>query len=138
MMAGLWGQVVPADVLSRHTLTESTDFFSVGRSSSLSVELRELIVKDTGLRLRLDYMFGASTLQGMTELVQDIRPEVDTPPQRMVGDKIDWDCETMTPLPDTKDHTCDFSNNTAGFHTTTPKSYHFDRRHRPARSRPAY
>lgn len=113
MMAGLWGQVVPVDVLSRHALTERSDFFSVGGSSLLLVEIRELIVKETGVRLRLDYMFGASTLQGMADLIQDTRLEVETSAQRAVGDKIDWDRETMPPLPDTEDHTCALPNNAA-------------------------
>lgn len=116
MMAGLWSQVVPVDVLSRHALTERSDFFGVGGSSLLLVELRELIVKETGVRLRLDYMFGASTLQGMAELIQDARLEVETPTQRMVGDKIDWDCETMPPQPDTEDHTCEPPNDAAESH----------------------
>ncbi|KAG6354171.1 hypothetical protein INS49_004775 [Diaporthe citri] len=115
IMAGMWSQVVPADVLSRHALTEGSDFFSVGGSSLLLVELRELIVKETGVRLRLDHMFGASTLQGMAELVQDTRLEVDTPTQTMVGDKIDWDYETTPPLPDTQNHTCDLPSDAPEF-----------------------
>lgn len=114
MMAGLWSQVLPVDVLSRHKLTERSDFFSVGGSSLLLVELRELIVKETGVRLRLDYLFGASTLQSMADLIQDTRLEVETPTQRVVGDKIDWDRETMPPLPDMEHHTCDLPNNGTG------------------------
>lgn len=116
LMAGLWSQVVPVDVLSRHSLTEKSDFFGVGGSSLLLVELRELIIKETGVRLRLDYMFGASTLQGMANLIQDARLEVETPAQRVVGDKIDWDHETTPPLPDTEDHTSDLLNNASECH----------------------
>lgn len=120
MMAGLWGQVLPVDVLSRHALTEKSDFFGVGGSSLLLVELRELVFKETGVRIRLDYMFGASTLQGMTELIQDARLKVNTPSQRVVGDKIDWGFETSPPLGNTQRQNRDVPTIAAECHQAQP------------------
>lgn len=110
MMAGLWAQVIPGDVLSNHVLTEDSDFFNVGGSSLLLVELRELIEKEASVRLRLDYMFGASTLQGMAELIQLARLVVETATQKVFSDQIDWDHETTPLLPGTDDHECDLTN----------------------------
>lgn len=109
ILTGLWTQVIPSGVLSNHVLTEDSDFFNVGGSSLLLVELRELIEKEASVKLRLDHMFGASTLQGMAELIQRARLEVKTT-QKVFSDQIDWDHETTPPPPGTDDHECDLPN----------------------------
>lgn len=82
----LWGEVIPRDVANHHNLSSDSDFFNVGGSSLLLVNLRTLIQKQFDVDLPLVRLFEASTLGGMAALLGNNQ-------EMPKSNLIDWDSE---------------------------------------------
>ncbi|RAH75492.1 uncharacterized protein BO66DRAFT_467184 [Aspergillus aculeatinus CBS 121060] len=91
-MKGLWEEVIPEELWSHHRVDSQTDFFHVGGSSMLLVDLRALISNRIGTSIPLIRLFESSTLKGMALLIART-----TPGDTTVG-VLDWKTETsLTP-----------------------------------------
>ncbi|KAI6355345.1 copper-binding transcription factor [Pyricularia grisea] len=87
----LWKQVIPSDVSSKYSITPRSDFFHVGGTSLLLVNLQSLIRKKHGSAPPLHAMFESSTVASMTDLVLSDNPSGN-------GALIDWAQETSIPM----------------------------------------
>ncbi|CAG8958435.1 hypothetical protein HYFRA_00011112 [Hymenoscyphus fraxineus] len=87
-----WSQVIPAEIFAsyRIDMNSDSDFFHVGGSSLLLVQLQSHIHNDFGCHLDLAQMFGSSSLRGMVALIQEKK-------SGLLGESsvIDWDDETQ-------------------------------------------
>lgn len=90
----LWKEVIPSDVSNQYSITPQTDFFHVGGTSLLLVNLQGLFEKKYGKAPPLRKIFESSTLTGMTALLfSDGTPD----DQASLPTIIDWDDETSLP-----------------------------------------
>ncbi|KAK2051856.1 putative polyketide synthetase [Colletotrichum caudatum] len=69
---GLWTQVISREVLSQYQITKESNFFHVGGSSILLVQLREAVVSSLGTRVSLFQLFESSTLAEMAAVVASL------------------------------------------------------------------
>ncbi|PYI16870.1 beta-ketoacyl synthase domain-containing protein [Aspergillus violaceofuscus CBS 115571] len=91
-MKGLWEEVIPEELWSHHRVDSQTDFFHVGGSSMLLVDLQARISNRIGTSIPLIRLFESSTLKGMALLIARTAPGDTT-----VG-VLDWKTETsLTP-----------------------------------------
>lgn len=90
-MWNLWKQVIPSDVASQYSITPQSDFFHVGGTSLLLVNLQTLITKEHGRAPPLHAMFEASTVAAMTDLVLSDDASGNN------SALIDWEQETSIP-----------------------------------------
>ncbi|KAJ4294702.1 hypothetical protein N0V88_004936 [Collariella sp. IMI 366227] len=88
----LWEQVIPGELLTGREVNPSTDFFHVGGSSILLVELQALIKERLGVAVSVQQLFQGSTLETMAALV-------DGAPAQKYDAAVDWEGEAGL-LPD--------------------------------------
>lgn len=81
----LWERVIPGQVL-RGEIDAMTDFFHVGGTSLLLVELQALFKEKLGSAPTVQQLFQSSTLEGMASLVEGAPAEENSLP-------ADWDAE---------------------------------------------
>ncbi|KAK2030524.1 PKS-NRPS hybrid [Colletotrichum zoysiae] len=98
----LWEQVISHEVLSQYIINKESDFFHVGGSSILLVQLRAELEKIFERKVSLFRLFEASTLGGMAALLVPTSPVAD-PSSGNIGaitsgiesdQSIDWEAET--------------------------------------------
>ncbi|KAM0334359.1 hypothetical protein ACHAQA_001385 [Verticillium albo-atrum] len=101
----LWEAVISHEVLSQHQISKNSDFFHVGGSSILLVQLRAELERSFDTTVSLFQLFEASTLGEMAALFTTPCSTVD-PSSRTVqaqnpgtgatkqGQEIDWETET--------------------------------------------
>ncbi|KAK1960815.1 PKS-NRPS hybrid [Colletotrichum sublineola] len=85
----LWKEVIPSDVVSQYSVDPLSDFFHVGGTSLLLVNLQGLFEKNYGKGPPLHEMFESSTIADMTDL---LFPEGTT--GNAACTTIDWTTET--------------------------------------------
>ncbi|KAH8767210.1 hypothetical protein F5883DRAFT_670436, partial [Diaporthe sp. PMI_573] len=61
-LAGIWVDIIPEEIMRLHSITPDADFFHVGGTSILLLELREHIRLKFGVDLTLVQLFKSSTL----------------------------------------------------------------------------
>lgn len=98
----LWEEVISPEILSQHQVTPDSDFFHVGGTSMLLVQLRAKIQQTFGVsNISLFQLFDASSLKAMANLIQTpeaARNEQDATMQQAKEDQpIDWQEETALP-----------------------------------------
>ncbi|RHZ44289.1 uncharacterized protein CDV56_102026 [Aspergillus thermomutatus] len=97
----LWQCVLPEEVVRHVGIRASSDFFSVGGTSMLLVQLQQKIIERCHVSLTLLDLFRTSTLSGMARVLQRaLGPESDVP-DTTDGDQfksIDWARETAFEL----------------------------------------
>ncbi|KDN70032.1 putative polyketide synthase [Colletotrichum sublineola] len=96
-LSGLWGQVISREVLSQYHITKESNFFHVGGSSILLVQLRAAIESSFGTKATLFQLFESSTLAGMAAIIASPSSQalLKTPgPQVAPIMEIDWEKET--------------------------------------------
>ena len=69
----LWESILPRDIVDYEGITSSTDFFRVGGSSLLLVNLQQLIQKEFETSIQLAQLFETSTLGSMAYRLQPPR-----------------------------------------------------------------
>jgi hybrid polyketide synthase/nonribosomal peptide synthetase ACE1 len=93
----LWQCVLPEEVLRHVDIRSSSDFFTVGGTSMLLVQLQQKIIERCHVSITLLGLFRMSTLSGMARILQrSLGPESDIP-DLTDGDQfksIDWARET--------------------------------------------
>jgi hybrid polyketide synthase/nonribosomal peptide synthetase ACE1 len=67
----LWQEAVPQDIISRHSVGSTSDFFHIGGSSLSLMTLQALLKDRLNLSISLQQLFEASTLQGMAHRIQN-------------------------------------------------------------------
>lgn len=82
----LWEIVIPEELVSLHHIDADTDFFSIGGSSMLLIELQHKIREHLNVSVPLLELFQASTLRSMARLLG--MEELES------NDQIDWTAET--------------------------------------------
>ncbi|EHK20225.1 putative PKS-NRPS protein [Trichoderma virens Gv29-8] len=93
----LWEKVIPSQLLSQTELKGNTDFFHVGGTSLLLVELQSQF-KQIGFSPSIQELFGQSTLEGMASLVEGKSSAHE------IDQHLDWETEAaLLPL-DTYQH----------------------------------
>lgn len=90
----LWAQILPREVVGARMqhMTARSDFFRLGGSSLLLLQLQRLVEDEFDVRLSLPDLFGASSLAGMTALVCSSSTR-STSPVEKDHPHIDWACE---------------------------------------------
>ncbi|CAI6236720.1 unnamed protein product [Periconia digitata] len=81
-----WEEVIPSEVLGVHRITSESNFFHVGGTSLLLIQLQRALERESGATLTLLSMFESVTLQDMASLLPGQHRRVET--------SIDWDEET--------------------------------------------
>ncbi|RFU80561.1 acyl transferase acyl hydrolase lysophospholipase [Trichoderma arundinaceum] len=82
----VWERVIPSHLLQQVEIKEYTDFFHVGGTSLLLVELQSLF-KQLGYKPSIQELFSLSTLEGMASLIEGNSNIVTTKEQ------LDWESE---------------------------------------------
>ncbi|KAI0378982.1 amino acid adenylation domain-containing protein [Hypomontagnella monticulosa] len=85
----IWKEVISEKVIKSHSVGPDTDFFHVGGTSLLLLELRARIRAELDVELSLVEMFVSSTLSGMACMIDSQGRQ--SPPTAT----IDWDQETQ-------------------------------------------
>ncbi|KAK4130807.1 putative PKS-NRPS protein [Trichocladium antarcticum] len=88
----LWEQVIPGQLLAGREISPTTDFFHVGGTSLLLVELQALLKKKLGAAPSVQQLFQASTLETMAALA-------DGTAEKITDGHVDWEAEAGL-LPD--------------------------------------
>jgi hybrid polyketide synthase/nonribosomal peptide synthetase ACE1 len=83
----LWEQVIPGQLLAGREISPTTDFFHVGGTSLLLVELQALLKEKLGVAPSVQQLFQASTLETMAALAADV------PAERNTDGPVDWEAE---------------------------------------------
>ncbi|KAH8880972.1 beta-ketoacyl synthase domain-containing protein [Thozetella sp. PMI_491] len=91
-MKALWEEVLPGGLFNFRNLVPETDFFQVGGTSLLLVEIQAQIQKQFRVSAPLADLFSACTLGSMAR-------HLDTQGAVENETKIDWDLETKPPPP---------------------------------------
>lgn len=83
----LWKLVIPEELTGLHDISASSDFFSIGGSSLLLIELQANIRKELGISVPLLKLFQSSELRAMAQCLEV---------QETSGSdqEIDWNAET--------------------------------------------
>ncbi|RYP91124.1 hypothetical protein DL770_002747 [Monosporascus sp. CRB-9-2] len=84
----IWGDIIPGNVANACRIAPGTDFFHVGGTSLLLLELRRRIRAEFNVDLHLITMFDTSTLEAMAYAIEG-RNE-----QQLPAIMIDWEHET--------------------------------------------
>ncbi|KAK2003782.1 putative polyketide synthetase [Colletotrichum falcatum] len=116
-LLGLWTRVISREVLSQYQITKESNFFHVGGSSILLVQLRAAIESSFSTRATLFQLFEASTLAGMAAVVASLSSQVSSEalgPQATSTTEVDWEGETSIPpeLVKVRGERCHFGNPT--------------------------
>ncbi|KAI1304521.1 PKS-NRPS hybrid [Xylaria venustula] len=94
----LWEGILSKEIVSRHQITTSSDFFHVGGSSMLLIKLRADIQDTFSVSVSLFQLFDASTLGGMAALINELSNKGGSDSPQDQGQstdvEIDWDSET--------------------------------------------
>ncbi|TDZ24970.1 Polyketide synthase-nonribosomal peptide synthetase [Colletotrichum orbiculare MAFF 240422] len=94
----LWQQLVSPEVLSQYQITRDSNFFHVGGSSVLLVQLRAQVEAVFGTNVTLYQLFESSTLAGMAAVVSSLSsPSSGGGTQAAPAADIDWEEETSVP-----------------------------------------
>ncbi|KAI1151384.1 hypothetical protein F4825DRAFT_477076 [Nemania diffusa] len=94
IMCDLWEAVIPQELMNMHHLNSCSDFFTVGGSSILLIELQHKIRQQLGVSIPLLQLFQSSQLGVMAQLL-------DTESSIMDASQVDWNAETeLIPLID--------------------------------------
>ncbi|PYI00038.1 beta-ketoacyl synthase domain-containing protein [Aspergillus ellipticus CBS 707.79] len=88
-MKTLWEEVIPSDLLSQHQIEKDTDFFHVGGSSMLLVELQTRMSEGLQTPIPLIQLFESSTLEAMALLIAKSSDAAG-----VKSNSIDWEAET--------------------------------------------
>lgn len=80
----LWEKVIPATVLAQRPITAETDFFHIGGSSLMLVELQSLF-KELGRIPSVQQLFQSSTLGAMAAIIEG--------PAEEAAHSMDWETE---------------------------------------------
>ncbi|KAH8897379.1 amino acid adenylation domain-containing protein [Thozetella sp. PMI_491] len=91
-LKNIWTDVVSIKIAQRHAIDSTTDFFHVGGTSLLLLELRRRVQVEFGVGLPLVDMFNMSTLASMAQMI-----EAGHARQLGAGTHINWDHETDLP-----------------------------------------
>ena len=83
----LWEMVIPEELVSLHHIDAGSDFFSIGGSSMLLIELQHKIREHLNVSVPLLKLFQASTLRSMAQLL-GIEEELES------NNQINWAAET--------------------------------------------
>ncbi|KAI1193519.1 putative PKS-NRPS protein [Nemania serpens] len=81
----LWQKVIPATVLAQRPITAETDFFHIGGSSLMLVELQSLFQKELGRIPSVQQLFQSSTLGAMVATIEGAAEEA--------AHSLDWEAE---------------------------------------------
>ncbi|KAI9927011.1 hypothetical protein MW887_003392 [Aspergillus wentii] len=87
-LRSLWESVIPGELVSIHQIDADSDFFSIGGSSMLLIELQHKLKEQLGISVPLLNLFQANTLRSMARIL-DMEDEAE-----INNDRIDWDAET--------------------------------------------
>ncbi|KAF4824807.1 Polyketide synthase-nonribosomal peptide synthetase [Colletotrichum siamense] len=92
----LWSQLISLEVLSQYQITKESNFFHVGGSSILLVQLRALIENSLGTKVTLFQLFESGTLAGMAAVIASLSAASSETPaaQVITTTEIDWEKET--------------------------------------------
>ncbi|GJC80299.1 polyketide synthase-nonribosomal peptide synthetase [Colletotrichum liriopes] len=92
----LWAQLISLEVLSQYQITEESNFFHVGGSSILLVQLRAQIESSFGTNVTLFQLFESSTLAGMAAVITSLSSASSETPGAQVTSttETDWERET--------------------------------------------
>ncbi|KAH9228729.1 hypothetical protein K456DRAFT_1846055 [Colletotrichum gloeosporioides 23] len=92
----LWTQLISLEVLSQYQITKESNFFHVGGSSILLVQLRALIESSFGTKVTLFQLFESGTLAGMAAVIASLSSASSETPaaQVITTTEIDWEKET--------------------------------------------
>lgn len=91
-MKAIWAEVLAGDLINAGAINAESDFFHVGGTSMLLIEVQAQIRKQLGVLIVLVHLFRSSTLRAMARLVeQNMETTNDT--------AIDWVAETSLPSP---------------------------------------
>ncbi|KAJ0385182.1 hypothetical protein COL922a_006852 [Colletotrichum nupharicola] len=92
----LWTQLISLEVLSQYQITKGSNFFHVGGSSILLVQLRALIESSFGTKITLFQLFESGTLAGMAAVIASLSSASSETPaaQVITTTEIDWEKET--------------------------------------------
>nr|CAG28798.1 putative polyketide synthase/peptide synthetase [Pyricularia grisea] len=101
-LAQLWTQVITKGVISQYQITNESNFFHVGGTSILLVQLRSAIEASFGTRPTLFQLFEAGTLAAMAALIAPLSSSSTTPPSNSPNKHLgtsrtterDWEEET--------------------------------------------
>ncbi|CAH0054720.1 unnamed protein product [Clonostachys solani] len=93
LLRQIWAQVLPTDVSSRTELLSDTDFFHVGGSSLALIHLQAILRERLDISLRLDQLFGATTLREMADLIYSYDAKSENPRPY----DVDWELEAALP-----------------------------------------
>ncbi|KAI1176375.1 beta-ketoacyl synthase domain-containing protein [Nemania sp. FL0916] len=91
-MKAVWAEVLADDLIHASAINAESDFFRIGGTSMLLIDVQARLRKQLGAAIPLVQLFGCSTLGGMTRLVEQ-RSEA------MNDVHIDWEAETSVPFP---------------------------------------
>ncbi|KAI0436038.1 beta-ketoacyl synthase domain-containing protein [Xylaria telfairii] len=88
----IWAEVLAGDLINADAINAESDFFHVGGTSMLLIEVQAQIRKQLGILIVLVQLFRLSTLRAMARLAeQNMEATEDT--------AIDWVAETLVPSP---------------------------------------
>ncbi|KAL7928326.1 putative PKS-NRPS protein [Trichoderma chlorosporum] len=93
----LWEKVIPSQLLNQIELKGGTDFFHVGGTSLLLVELQSQF-KQEGFSPSIQELFGQSTLEGMASLIEGKSSADD------LNQQLNWEAEAAFLPADTYQH----------------------------------
>ncbi|PWY66108.1 putative hybrid NRPS/PKS enzyme [Aspergillus heteromorphus CBS 117.55] len=104
----LWEEVISKDILAAHHIVAESDFFAVGGTSMLLVELQRHIKSQFKKEIALPELFSANTVQKMALLIQPPEEAATTPaaavdvappssPTPSTPTTIDWNEEIQLP-----------------------------------------
>lgn len=97
-LKSLWEDVVPEELIGLHQIDADSDFFGIGGTSLLLIELQNKIRKQLGVPTQLLSLFESSTLRSMARLLPIIGEHEGEDEKEESVTKIDWATETA-PLP---------------------------------------
>jgi hybrid polyketide synthase/nonribosomal peptide synthetase ACE1 len=87
-LESLWLSIIPRDISSRHRIDPTTDFFEIGGSSILLINLQSAIKKEFSISIPLVQLFESNSLEQMAAAIK--RDDVSN-----LSPIIDWDIETQ-------------------------------------------
>ncbi|CAJ2504343.1 Uu.00g117370.m01.CDS01 [Anthostomella pinea] len=70
LLGSIWSDIIPGNMANTNRITPSTDFFHIGGTSLLLLELRRRVRADFDTELSLISMFDMSTLEAMASAIE--------------------------------------------------------------------
>jgi hybrid polyketide synthase/nonribosomal peptide synthetase ACE1 len=89
-MKAIWAEVLAGDLIDLDSINAESDFFHVGGTSMLLIDIQAQIRKQLGILIVLVQLFRSSTLGAMARLAEQSIKTMDNA-------LIDWDIETSVP-----------------------------------------